>query len=183
MREKSPIFFQQNEKLFPKKSLSIVIHSTLQLCVLKLPASFIFQFSVCQLSCISYNSGIFFYSLQFIILAGVSSSVSQKVSLNHILSFAVLTLKNLAVIVSSKTFLNPVRASPHFYVLVLMLQVKEKIATDEYKPDSALVVLDFLIRHGLVTPDNGEFLLSSSVLLLLLLLQARPPSFCFLQMM
>lgn len=33
-------------------------------------------------------------------------------------------------------------------------KVKEKIATDEYKPDSALVVLDFLIRHGLVTPDN-----------------------------
>jgi len=34
--------------------------------------------------------------------------------------------------------------------------VKEKIATDEFKPNCALVVLDFMIRHGLVTPDNGE---------------------------
>ena len=34
--------------------------------------------------------------------------------------------------------------------------MKEKIATDEFKPNCALVVLDFMIRHGLVTPDNGE---------------------------
>ena len=37
-------------------------------------------------------------------------------------------------------------------------QVKEKIATDEFKPNCALVVLDFMIRHGLVTPDSGELL-------------------------
>lgn len=36
--------------------------------------------------------------------------------------------------------------------------MKEKIATDEFKPNCALVVLDFMIRHGLVTPDNGEVL-------------------------
>lgn len=35
-----------------------------------------------------------------------------------------------------------------------MDKVKEKIATDEFKPNCALVVLDFMIRHGLITPDN-----------------------------
>ncbi|XP_078369139.1 uncharacterized protein LOC144653086 isoform X2 [Oculina patagonica] len=35
-----------------------------------------------------------------------------------------------------------------------MDKVKEKIATDEFKPNCALVVLDFMIRHGLVTPDK-----------------------------
>ena len=38
--------------------------------------------------------------------------------------------------------------------------MKEKIATDEFKPNCALVVLDFMIRHGLVTPDNGEVVAS-----------------------
>ena len=36
------------------------------------------------------------------------------------------------------------------------LQVKEKIATDQFKPNCALVVLDFLMRHGLITPDSGK---------------------------
>ncbi|XP_066017658.1 uncharacterized protein [Pocillopora verrucosa] len=34
-----------------------------------------------------------------------------------------------------------------------MEKVKEKIATDEFKPNCALVVLDFMVRHGFVTPD------------------------------
>lgn len=34
--------------------------------------------------------------------------------------------------------------------------MKEKIATDEFKPNCALVVLDFMIRHGLVTPDKDK---------------------------
>lgn len=38
--------------------------------------------------------------------------------------------------------------------------MKEKIATDEFKPNCALVVLDFMIRHGLITPDNGEVVAS-----------------------
>ena len=38
--------------------------------------------------------------------------------------------------------------------------MKEKIATDDFKPNCALVVLDFMIRHGLVTPDNGEVVVS-----------------------
>ena len=41
--------------------------------------------------------------------------------------------------------------------------MKEKIATDEFKPNSALVVLDFMIRHGFVTPDRGEVLTVQSV--------------------
>ncbi|EDO49598.1 predicted protein [Nematostella vectensis] len=35
-------------------------------------------------------------------------------------------------------------------------KVKEMIATNEYKFNSALVVLDFLIRHGEVSPDTGK---------------------------
>lgn len=34
------------------------------------------------------------------------------------------------------------------------------MATDEFKPNCALVVLDFMIRHGLITPDNGEVVAS-----------------------
>lgn len=45
-------------------------------------------------------------------------------------------------------------SDPCFYFS--LEQVKEKIATDEFKPNCALVVLDFMIRHGLVTPDNGK---------------------------
>lgn len=30
------------------------------------------------------------------------------------------------------------------------------IASDEFKPNCALVVLDFLIRHSLIEADSGE---------------------------
>lgn len=33
-------------------------------------------------------------------------------------------------------------------------KVKDEIATDDFKPNCALVVLDFLIRNGFVSPDN-----------------------------
>ncbi|XP_068718299.1 uncharacterized protein [Montipora capricornis] len=33
-------------------------------------------------------------------------------------------------------------------------KVKNKLATDDFKPNCALVVLDFMIRHGFVSPDN-----------------------------
>lgn len=42
--------------------------------------------------------------------------------------------------------------------MIFLLQVKEKIATDEFKPNCALVVLDFMVRHGFVTPDCGELI-------------------------
>lgn len=32
--------------------------------------------------------------------------------------------------------------------------MKDEIATDDFKPNCALVVLDFLIRNGFVSPDN-----------------------------
>ncbi|PYI11408.1 thiamine pyrophosphokinase-related protein [Aspergillus sclerotiicarbonarius CBS 121057] len=33
-------------------------------------------------------------------------------------------------------------------------QVKQALANREFKPNSALVMLDFFIRHGILTPDN-----------------------------
>jgi hypothetical protein len=30
------------------------------------------------------------------------------------------------------------------------------MVTDEFKPNSALIVLDFLIRHGIVNTENGN---------------------------
>ncbi|MEQ2209751.1 hypothetical protein XENOCAPTIV_003519, partial [Xenoophorus captivus] len=34
-------------------------------------------------------------------------------------------------------------------------QVKELLATDDFKPNSAMVILDFLIRHSFIEPDTG----------------------------
>lgn len=39
-----------------------------------------------------------------------------------------------------------------FYLLPID-QVKELLATDDFKPNSAMVVLDFLIRHSFIEPD------------------------------
>ncbi|CAF4216954.1 unnamed protein product, partial [Rotaria magnacalcarata] len=33
-------------------------------------------------------------------------------------------------------------------------QVKQAIVEDNFKPNCAIVVLDFLIRHGFVTPEQ-----------------------------
>ncbi|XP_057312727.1 uncharacterized protein LOC130654201 isoform X2 [Hydractinia symbiolongicarpus] len=40
-----------------------------------------------------------------------------------------------------------------FYLLPIK-EVKELIATDEFKPNCALVLLDFFIRHGAIDPDK-----------------------------
>ncbi|XP_029975702.1 thiamine pyrophosphokinase 2 [Salarias fasciatus] len=40
-----------------------------------------------------------------------------------------------------------------FYLLPID-QVKELLATDDFKPNSAMVVLDFLIRHSFIDPDT-----------------------------
>lgn len=37
----------------------------------------------------------------------------------------------------------------------VLFQVKELLATDDFKPNSAMVVLDFLIRHSFIEPDTG----------------------------
>lgn len=34
-------------------------------------------------------------------------------------------------------------------------QIKELVASDNFKPNSAMVVLDFLIRHSFLEPDTG----------------------------
>lgn len=34
-------------------------------------------------------------------------------------------------------------------------QVKDLIATEDFKPNCAMVVLDFLIRHSFIEPDTG----------------------------
>ena len=44
----------------------------------------------------------------------------------------------------------------HLVLCFLQLQLKELITKDEFKFTCAIVVLDFLIRHGEITPDNGE---------------------------
>ena len=33
--------------------------------------------------------------------------------------------------------------------------MKELLATDDFKPNCAMVVLDFLIRHSFIEPDTG----------------------------
>ncbi|XP_060929919.1 thiamin pyrophosphokinase 2 isoform X1 [Limanda limanda] len=42
-----------------------------------------------------------------------------------------------------------------FYLLPID-KVKELLATDDFKPNSAMVVLDFLIRHSFIEPDTGS---------------------------
>lgn len=43
-----------------------------------------------------------------------------------------------------------------FYLLPID-KVKELLATDDFKPNSAMVVLDFLIRHSIIEPDREPF--------------------------
>lgn len=33
----------------------------------------------------------------------------------------------------------------------------DAIVSDDFKPNSALIVLDFLVRHGFITPENGKY--------------------------
>ncbi|GAB1602646.1 nudix hydrolase 20, chloroplastic-like isoform X1, partial [Argonauta hians] len=41
----------------------------------------------------------------------------------------------------------------HFYLMGIE-ELKEKILEDDFKPNCALVILDFLIRRGFITPDT-----------------------------
>lgn len=40
----------------------------------------------------------------------------------------------------------------------------EAMVADDFKPNSALIVLDFLIRHGIVNTENGNNLNSSNII-------------------
>lgn len=33
-------------------------------------------------------------------------------------------------------------------------QVRENLASGKFKPNCGLILVDFLVRHGLVTPEN-----------------------------
>ena len=37
--------------------------------------------------------------------------------------------------------------------------MKELLATNEFKPNCALVLLDFFLRHGAIDPDSGNYFL------------------------
>lgn len=43
-----------------------------------------------------------------------------------------------------------------FLISIDVNQLKKAIIEDDFKPNCAVVVLDFLIRHGFVTPEQGE---------------------------
>ncbi|KAK7499465.1 hypothetical protein BaRGS_00009117 [Batillaria attramentaria] len=51
---------------------------------------------------------------------------------------------------------QPVNADSEMekFELLPILEVKEMIVRDGWKPNCALVILDFLIRHGIMTPDK-----------------------------
>lgn len=42
----------------------------------------------------------------------------------------------------------------HEFILVELDQVREMLLEDQFTPEAGLVVLDFLIRHGIVTAEN-----------------------------
>lgn len=42
------------------------------------------------------------------------------------------------------------------FYLMDVNQLKKAIISDDFKPNSALITLDFLMRHGLITPDEDE---------------------------
>lgn len=41
------------------------------------------------------------------------------------------------------------------FYLYSMDKVKELLISDDFKPNCAMVVLDFLIRHSYIQPDTG----------------------------
>ncbi len=41
-------------------------------------------------------------------------------------------------------------------IVFLNMKVKEAIISDDFKPNSAAITLGFLIRKGLINPDNCE---------------------------
>ncbi|TTJ85387.1 Nudix hydrolase 20, chloroplastic [Bagarius yarrelli] len=43
----------------------------------------------------------------------------------------------------------------HEFYFYPIEQVKELVVSEEFKPNCAMVVLDFLIRHSVIEPDTG----------------------------
>lgn len=46
------------------------------------------------------------------------------------------------------------------FEILPVTQCLEKILSADFKTTGAPVVLDFLVRHGVVTPENGELLIN-----------------------
>jgi len=42
-----------------------------------------------------------------------------------------------------------------YRLFCLCSQVKDLLVSEEFKPNCAMVVLDFLIRHAIIEPDSG----------------------------
>ncbi|KAK9329787.1 NUDIX hydrolase domain-like protein [Lipomyces starkeyi] len=49
---------------------------------------------------------------------------------------------------------NPVDGEAEDFYLWDVDRVKEELAAGNYKPNTALVTIDFLVRHGVITPEN-----------------------------
>ncbi|KAK9324039.1 NUDIX hydrolase domain-like protein [Lipomyces orientalis] len=49
---------------------------------------------------------------------------------------------------------RPVDGEAEDFYLWDLERVKEELAAGNYKPNTALVTLDFLVRHGVITPEN-----------------------------
>lgn len=58
----------------------------------------------------------------------------------------------------NETVPRPVDGESEDFVLMGVAEVKRRMEAREFKPNCALVVLDFLIRHGAVGPDTPGFL-------------------------
>lgn len=56
--------------------------------------------------------------------------------------------------VSDDLVLKPVDNDIHAFHLLSELEVRKAIAHGEFKPSSACVILDFFIRHGLISPET-----------------------------
>ncbi len=47
------------------------------------------------------------------------------------------------------------RLTPFLLFVICWFQVKDLLVSEEFKPNCAMVVLDFLIRHAIIEPDSG----------------------------
>ena len=51
--------------------------------------------------------------------------------------------------------MKPIRGwEPSLYQLMPLAEVMEALHAGEFKPNCGLIIVDFLVRHGLVTPEN-----------------------------
>lgn len=49
---------------------------------------------------------------------------------------------------------HPVDGEAEHFTLMLLSEVCDRVRAGEFKPNCALIMVDFMIRHGVVTPEN-----------------------------